>query len=300
MISNRERNQLRRSKQKKLIEKMRVILIKDLTGEDKLWLQTLDEAIKRLATSYLRNNCAMEEKPKPLELDSARIKEENQQQPQINFILNEVVRTSKDADDLTDTSEEGRKHRKKVLRRERKRKLRKRKRARRKRKRDEDERRRILDERRRLKAEQQKESIRDYTIKFPILSQTTTLQKFVPTFDLFTSLTKNRIEKYSYSQLNRKAVKRNAISFTLTNKRYLIRCLMEMILRDLNKIHKNQIEALLILPHQCINQSRRLILRIFNQIDLGPSQLELEFPDMDRFEYNLLILNIIAIIEIRI
>ncbi|KAA6362129.1 MAG: hypothetical protein EZS28_042344 [Streblomastix strix] len=25
--------------------------IKDLTGEDKLWLQTLDEAIKRLATS---------------------------------------------------------------------------------------------------------------------------------------------------------------------------------------------------------------------------------------------------------
>ncbi|KAA6370601.1 MAG: hypothetical protein EZS28_033872, partial [Streblomastix strix] len=46
--------------------------------------------------------------------------------------------------------------------RERKRKLRKRKRARRKRKRDEDERRRILDERRRLKAEQQKESLRDY------------------------------------------------------------------------------------------------------------------------------------------
>ncbi|KAA6402004.1 MAG: hypothetical protein EZS28_002474 [Streblomastix strix] len=101
----------------------------------------------------------MEEKPEPLELDSARIKEGNQQQPQIIFMLNEVVRTSKDVDDLTDTSEEGRKHRKKVLRRERKRKLRKRKRARRKRKRDEDERRRILDERRRLKAEQQKEKI---------------------------------------------------------------------------------------------------------------------------------------------
>ncbi|KAA6369949.1 MAG: hypothetical protein EZS28_034524, partial [Streblomastix strix] len=51
MISSIERNQLRMSKSKKQIDELRQKDIKDLSDEDKLRLQVIDEAIKQLTSS---------------------------------------------------------------------------------------------------------------------------------------------------------------------------------------------------------------------------------------------------------
>ncbi|KAA6403620.1 MAG: hypothetical protein EZS28_000846 [Streblomastix strix] len=89
----------------------------------------------------------------------------------------------------------------------------------------------------------------DYSIIFSAFSQATTFLQFIPTIDLFASRTMKRCERYCGTQLDQRAVKRNAISFNWTGERPLIDCPVEMIPRVLNKIHKDQIEALLILSH---------------------------------------------------
>ncbi|KAA6353925.1 MAG: hypothetical protein EZS28_050548, partial [Streblomastix strix] len=116
------------------------------------------------------------------------------------------------------------------------------------------------------------------------------------TIDPFASRAMKRCERYCSPQQDRRAVRRNAMSFSWIGERPLIYCPIEMIPRVLNKINRDQIEALLILPQWCIYKFKQLLPQITFQIDLGHSQLVIEpGPMMKVLELKLPPGNIIAL-----
>ncbi|KAA6386304.1 MAG: hypothetical protein EZS28_018170 [Streblomastix strix] len=114
---------------------------------------------------------------------------------------------------------------------------------------------------------------RNYSISIPALNQAITFLQLVPTIDIFASRTMKRCEWYYSPQQDRRAVRRNATSHSRTGERPLIHCAIEMIPRILNKINRDQIKGLLILPQWCIYKFKQLIPQITSQIDLGHTQL---------------------------
>ncbi|KAA6392364.1 MAG: hypothetical protein EZS28_012108 [Streblomastix strix] len=128
----------------------------------------------------------------------------------------------------------------------------------------------------------------DYSISIPALNQAITFLQLVSTTDLFASRTMKQCKRYYNLQQDRGAVRRNAMSFSWTGERPLIHCPIEMIPRVINKINKDQIDALLILLQQCIYKFKQLLPKISSEIDLGPSQQVLDQgPKMMNLEFKL-------------
>ncbi|KAA6384133.1 MAG: hypothetical protein EZS28_020344, partial [Streblomastix strix] len=111
----------------------------------------------------------------------------------------------------------------------------------------------------------------DYQINPTLLNEALHQINFQPTLDAFAHKTNKQLKRYCSPQEDNKAIARNALNIPWTSELLLLHPPIGLIPKVIQKMIRDQVEAVLILPRWCLYKYRTMLPPIQNQVTLGPS-----------------------------
>ncbi|KAA6404265.1 MAG: hypothetical protein EZS28_000208 [Streblomastix strix] len=134
--------------------------------------------------------------------------------------------------------------------------------------------------------------IGDYQINPVLLNEALQKINFQPTLDAFAHKTNQFLKRYCSPQEDNKTIARNALNIPWTNELLLLHPPIGLIPKVIQKMIRDQVEAVLILPRWCFFKYRTMFPPIQNYVTLGPSdQVLIKSKTMKEFTKLLLEIN---------